>query len=147
MNRKHSKEQVIELQSRAEAHLYVAIAKADGIISKKERAAIGKFAADAQKLYNVLDINSELAVTVQKEIRTILNDARFFSWNTDDHYNEAATLLREARSGGNWSVALSSLKHENGLLQVALLDEYIFAESAAVKKILRKLEEEFSGER
>ena len=145
MSTKISKEQTVGLQSRAEAHLYVAIAKADGVLSKKERAGIGRFAVRAQKLYDVLDINSDIAVKVQQDIRDIINDTSFSGWTTDDHYNEAAKLLRRARDRGNWSVALSHLKHEHGLLQVALLDEYVFAESAAVKHILQKLDEEFSG--
>ena len=141
-----TKQQVVALQSRAEAHLYIAIAKVDGIISRKERAGIGRFAANAQKLYDVLDINSEIAVKVRQDIREIIADPVFGSWKTEDHYNEAVSLLRKARAQGNWSVSLVHLKHEHGLLQVALLDEYIFAESAAVKDILRKLEEEFSGD-
>ena len=141
-----TKLQVVELQSRAEAHLYIAIAKVDGILSRKERARIGRIAANAQKLYDVLDINSEIAVKVREDVRKIINDPAFNSWKTDDHYKEAVSLLRKAREQGNWSVSLAHLKHENGLLQVALLDEYIFAESVAVKDILRKLEEEFSGD-
>ena len=145
MSDKASREQAVALQSRAEAHLYIAIAKADGVLSKKERAGIGRFAVSAQKLYDVLDINSAVAARVRQDIREIINDPACSGWTTDDHYNEAARLLRRARDRGNWSVALSRLKHEHGLLQVALLDEYVFAESAAVKRILRKLDEEFSG--
>ncbi|MBN1577559.1 MAG: hypothetical protein JW913_13455 [Chitinispirillaceae bacterium] len=139
------KKEAVALQSRAEAHLYIAVAKADGIISKKEHATIGLYAAKAQKLYDVLDINSDIAKQVQKVIKMILDDARFNSWSTDDHVNEAVSLLKEARDRGNWSVSLASLKHQHGLLQVALLDDYIFAESAAVKKILRRLERELGG--
>ena len=135
-----SKQQVVLLQSRGEAHLYVAIAKADGIVSKKERAFIGAYASGAQKLYDVLAINSELAKQVQRDIKEILNDPTFRSWSTDEHYNEALLHLKKAQKLGNWSVALSSLKHEHGLLQVALLDEYIFVESKAVKDIVRKLQ-------
>ena len=139
------KSQAVALQSRGEAHLYVA--KADGILSRKERAVIGRYAAGAQKLYDVLDINSDIAARVRHDIREIIADPAFSAWKTDDHYGEAVTLLRKARDHGNWSVSLTHLKHEHGLLQVALLDEYVFAESAAVKEILRKLEDEFSGER
>lgn len=140
-----TKKETIKLQSRAEAHLYIAIAKADGIISRKERIHIGTYAADAQKLYDVLDINGAIAVQVREDIRQIISDPAFSSWTTGDHYNEAVALLRQARDRGNWSVALSSLKHEHGLLQVALLDEYVFAESAAVKDIIAKLERDLGG--
>ena len=145
MSDKNSKKQAVALQSRAEAHLYIAIAKADGILSRKERVRIGRFAVKAQKLYDVLDINSDIAAKVRQDIRDIINDTSFEGWSTDDHYNEAAKLLHRARERGNWSVALTHLKHEHGLLQVALLDGYVFAESEAVKRILRKLDEEFSG--
>ncbi|MBN1308258.1 MAG: hypothetical protein JXA18_10100 [Chitinispirillaceae bacterium] len=136
------KNSAVALQSRGEAHLYIAIAKADGILSKKERAVIGVYAAHAQKLYDVLNINSDIAKQVKKAIKTIIADAQYYDWNTDDHLDEAIALLKQARDHGNWSVALASLKHEHGLLQVAMLDEYVFAESAAVKKILRRLDRE-----
>ena len=141
------KQSAVELQSRAEAHLYVAIAKADGILSKKERAVIGIYAAHAQKLYDVLAINSDIAKQVQKAIKKIVSDDQYRGWNTDDHLEEAVSLLKQARDHGNWSVALASLKHERGLLQVAMLDEYVFAESAAIKKILRRLERELGGKK
>ncbi|MBN1575510.1 MAG: hypothetical protein JW913_03105 [Chitinispirillaceae bacterium] len=142
---KMTKDETVALQSRAEAHLYIAVAKADGIISRKEHATIGLYAAKAQKLYDVLDINSDIAKQVRKVIKKILADARFNSWSTDDHVNEAVSLLKEARDRGNWSVSLASLKHERGLLQVALLDEYVFVESAVIKKIHRRLERELGG--
>lgn len=135
-----SKQNSISLQSRAEAHLYVAIAKADGIVSKKEHALIGTYAAGSQKLYDVLNINSEIARRVREDIKDILADPACRAWTTDDHYSEALRLFREAQAAGNWSVALSSLKHEKGLLQVALLDDYVFAESKAVKDMVKRLE-------
>ncbi len=139
-----TKDQMIALQSRAEAHLYIAIAKADGIISRKERHAIGRFAAGAQKLYDVLDINSAIAKKVRQDIREILADPQADGWTTEDHTNKAVRLLQKARDHGNWSVTLAHLKHEHGLLQVALLDDYIFAESTAVKRVLNRLDEELS---
>jgi hypothetical protein len=143
MHIKSTKDQTISLQSRGEAHLYVAIAKADGIVSKTERALTGAYAAGSQKLYDVLKINSELAKKVQKDIKDILSDSRYKAWTLDDHYEEAKTLFKKAEAAGNWSVSLASLKHEHGLLQVALLEEYVFVESRAVKDIVKRLERDF----
>lgn len=143
MHIKSTKDQTISLQSRGEAHLYVAIAKADGIISQTERALIGAYAAGSQKLYDVLKINSEIAKKVQEDIKDIMADSRYKAWTTDDHYEEAKTLFKQAEAAGNWSVSLASLKHEHGLLQVALLDEYVFVESRAVKDIVKRLERDF----
>ena len=84
---------------------------------------------------------------MQKAIKSIIADAHYHDWDTDDHLDEAVTLLKQARDHGNWSVALASLKHERGLLRVAMLDEYVFAESAAVKRILRRLDRELGGKK
>lgn len=136
----HTRDATIALQSRGEAHLYCAIAKADGIVSKKERNLIGNHAIKAQKLYDVLKINSAIALRIRDDLYTILDDPRYSSWIADDHYNEAIRLLKKAGLSGNWSVSLSSLKHENGLFGVAMIDEYTFVESEAVKKILSRLQ-------
>ena len=143
MHKMSSKQQTIDLQSRGEAHLYVAIAKADGIVSATERALIGAYAVGSQKLYNVLKINSEIAKKVQQDIKEILADPQYRSWKTNDHYEETKKLFTQAQAAGNWSVSLASLKHEHGLLQVALLDEYVFVESRAVKDIVKRLEKDF----
>ena len=143
MHIKSTKTETVALQSRGEAHLYVAVAKADGIVSQTERALIGAYAAGSQKLYNVLKINSELAEKVQEDIKDILSDSRYKIWTTDDHYEEAKALFKKAEAAGNWSVSLASLKHEHGLLQVAMLEEYVFVESKAVKDIVKRLERDF----
>jgi hypothetical protein len=137
---RQSKEEAIALQSKAEAHLYIAIAKADGIVSKTERLMSGYAAVKAQKLYDVLKINNAIALQVRNDIRAILDDPQHASWTIDDHYDEAVRLLKTARDSGNWSVSLANLKHENGLFEVAMLDEYTFAESKAVKDIIARLE-------
>lgn len=133
------KEAVVKLQSLGEAHLYVAIAKIDGIVSKTERTFTGAHAVKSQKLYDVLKINSDIAQRVQNDIQKILNNPQYHAWNTNNHYEKALQLFKEAKAHGNWSVSLASLKHENGLLQVAMLDEYTFAESKAVKNIIQSL--------
>ena len=144
-NIKKKRETLIELQSLGEAHLYVAIAKIDGIVSKAERIFSGVHAVKSQRLYDVLDLNSDIALRVRNDIADILNDARFHSWTSNDHTDEAIRLLKDAGSLGNWSVSLTPLKHEHYLLQVAMLDEYTFVESRAVKELLKKLERELSG--
>lgn|GEM_PF-6028877 len=145
MSGKNSDRQdVVDLQCKAEAHLYVAVAKADGIVSKNEKASTGHIAARSQKLYDVIDINSDISKQIAGCVASILADPLYTSWNSDDHADEALSLFRKAAASGNWSVSLSSLKHEQGLMDVALIDEYVFAESAAVKKIIRRLEKELS---
>lgn len=136
------KEATVALQSMGEAHLYVAIAKIDGIVSQNERLFSGIYAKKAQRLYDVLKINSDIALLVQTHLRSIIDDPRYHAWTSDHHYSEAVRLFREAKAKGNWSVALASLKHEHGLLQVAMLDEYTFAESKGVKDIIKRLEKD-----
>ena len=100
--------------------------------------------AENLPFYDVLKINSDLAKQVQKDIKDILNDVQYRSWTTSEHYTEALASLKKAKELGNWSVALSSLKHEQGLLNVALLDEYIFVESKTVKDIIASLEKDLN---
>jgi len=139
---KNDKKATVALQSLGEAHLYVAIAKLDGSVSQSERLFSGVHAIKAQRLYDVLKINSDIAERVKKDVISVIDDSSCHAWTSNDHYLEAIRLLREAKAQGNWSVSLASLKHDNGLLQVAMLDEYTFAESKGVKEIIKRMEKD-----
>lgn len=129
----------VELQSVGEAHLYVAVAKADGVISDLERIRIPYYAQKSQKQFNVMKINDKINKTIKHHIASIISSAKYSSWSADQHLDEAVNLLKKAKKTGNWGVSLSIHKNENGLLQVALLDGYIVKESRFLKKVERLL--------
>ncbi len=128
-----------EYRSLGEAHLYIAIAKADGIITTKERVRAPYYAQKSQDVFNVLKINKNIKQTIKKHVSMVLLDKKFISWNAEQHLDEAVLLLKNAEKNGDWGVSLSFHKNENGLLEVAFLDGYIYKESKFIKEIEKRL--------
>lgn len=135
MNRK----QAHEFRTKGEAHLYVAVAKADGIVSMKERARAPYYAQKSQDVFNVLKINKNVRENIKGIVKSVLSDPKYYEWSAEQHLDEAVSLLKMAKEAGDWGAALSVHKNEKGLLEVAFLDGYILKESRFLKEIEKRL--------
>ena len=61
-----NKKEAHENRTKGEAHLYVAVAKADGIVSMKERARAPYYASKSQEVFNVMKINKNVRENIKK---------------------------------------------------------------------------------
>lgn len=131
--------ELAEYRSLGEAHLYVAIAKADGVVTMKERHSAPRYAKKSQQVFNVMKVNSAVEHSIKSNVIHLLSDERYALWDAERHLDEAVSLLKQAKKAGDWAVELSRHKNEEGLLQVAFLDGYTIKESQFLKKIQEKL--------
>ncbi len=125
----------------AEAHLYVGVAKADGIISQDEFAQIPYYAKKSQRFYDVMRMNKETARLIGGQIREIMLLSEYADWSADDHLDEAVTLLKRACSEGAWHARVSFQKNESGFLESAKIDGYLVKEAQFIKRMQEKLEQ------
>ena len=130
-----------KLTTRGEAHLYAAIAKADGIVSRQEILKAPGLARAGRKVLDILGVNKTAGEDVAAEVRSVLEDPALASWSAREHLDEAIGLLKEAAKHGAWFTELVVHKHEEGLRQTALLDGYVMKESTMLKEIKRRLSE------
>lgn len=130
-----------DLRSRGEAHLYVAVAKSDGIVSGAERQGASYHAGKSQDLFDVMKINRSVKRTIKENVNKILNDKNYAGWTATRHLDEAVENLKKAGGMGDWGVRLSAAKNEKGLTELALLDGYTIKESGFLKEIFRRLDE------
>ena len=128
-------------RSLGEAHLYVAVAKADGLLSQKERARAPYYAKKSQKVFDILKINQNVRRRIKKDVTKILSEPEYSEWSAEQHLDKAITFLKKAKQAGDWGVRLTFHKNRDGLLQVAFLDGYILKESKFIKEIERRLAE------
>lgn len=136
-----NKKQTAEQRSLGEAHLYVAIAKADGIITMSERARAPYYALKSQDVFNVLKINRDVRGSIKQHVKDLLANPECAQWPAKKHLDEAVTLLRKAKQAGDWGAGLAVHKNKKGLLEVAFLDGYILKESQFLKEIEKRLQE------
>ncbi|MBD3390986.1 MAG: hypothetical protein GF418_02960 [Chitinivibrionales bacterium] len=134
-----NKQKAARYRSIGEAHLYVAVAKADGIISRLERERAGWRAKKSQEVLDILGVNSRVEETIRADVERLLAAPEFESWTADQHLDQAVDLLKQATKLGDWGAPLSAAKHEQGLLSVARLDGYVFKESKFLREIERRL--------
>ena len=133
-------------RSCAEAHIYVAVIKADTIVSHKEVAEASFHARKSQKWMNVLNVNDGIAGIIVEQIQQILRNRDYVHWNGQDHLDYALKLLSELKQSGDWAVKLLFDKMEAGLTKVALADGYDIRESKFLKMVLSRLEELKEGD-
>lgn len=126
----------IELQTLGEAHLYVAITKADGNVSKDERAFAPFYAMKSQKLFNILGINKKIQSAIKPAIEEIMDSSKYDSWDKDMHLDKAIELFKESNSPG---LELIDPKNESGFLSVAKLDGYLMKESRFLTRMKEEL--------
>ncbi len=133
------KQQTAELRSQGEAHLYVAVAKADGVITMNERARAPYYAQKSQDVFNILKINKGVRGSIKKHVQELLANPACVSWSAEKHLDEAVSLLKQAKKAGDWGAGLAVHKNKKGLLKVAFLDGYILKESQFLKEIEKRL--------
>lgn len=119
----------------AEAHLYVGIAKADGVVSQDEYAQIPYYATKSQRFYDMMKMNKETASRIGPAIRELLCNKEIQKWNSDEHLAEAVKLLRSARDKGFWQAQVTYQKNEEGFLEAAKIGGYVIKESRFIEKI------------
>ncbi len=135
MSRKHR----APYRSLGEAHLYVAVAKADGIVSDIERHQAGSYAQAGQKVFDILGINQTVRKRIRGDVERILAAHEYDGWSAGQHLDEAVALLARAMEAGDWGARLSGDRHEEGLLALARSDGYVFKESRILGEIHRRL--------
>jgi hypothetical protein len=129
------------LRSLGEAHLYVAVAKADGRVSASERIALSHLSRKSQKRYNILGANRGVEERIGQDIAAILSDQSMARWPAEKHVEEGLEHLRRAARSGAASVELTAHKIEEELFALAHKDGYDMRESRFVRSILSRLEE------
>jgi hypothetical protein len=127
--------------SLGEAHCYVAIAKADGRVTRQERARAPYHARESQKRFGLFRRDTDLAQKVGGDVTLLLNAPEYRDWTADQHLDEGVALLRRAAALGSRGVDISADKLESGLFELAYLDGYDIRESAFVKKAVERLRE------
>ncbi len=128
-----------EYRSIGEAHLYVAVAKADGVVSSKERLGAPYYAQKSQNVFNILKINENVSKSIKKYVTELLTSPRYKNWSAEQHLDQGVELLKKAKNAGEHGIGITVHKSKDGLLQVAFLDGYILKESKFIKKIEKRL--------
>jgi hypothetical protein len=129
------KDKIIEYRSKGEAHLYVAVAKSDGVVTTKEKARAPSIAFKCKSLFDAMNLHSEVKEQLFKYTKDIFENNSFRSWSADDHLNEAIKLLKQAKESGDLSVCHVAEKCESTLQDLAVIDGYLLKESKFLKKI------------
>jgi hypothetical protein len=135
------KEVAIRNRSLGEAHLYVAVAKADGVVSSAERLGAPRLARKSQQVLDVLKLNKPVKARIGGDITAILDDPAFANWSAEEHIDQAMKYLRKARDAGGWDTEYTFHRNEDGLRGLAFMDGYIFKESRLISEIENRLKE------
>lgn len=130
----------LELRSLGEAHLYLAVAKADGSVSTLERVRAPYLAGESQKHYNLFGINKALAAQIKRDTAQLFADEHFMGWNALMHIDEGLRLLHQAREAGAQGLDLTAVKLEQELRELAYLDGYDMRESRFMSALLERLQ-------
>ena len=117
------------------------MAKADGIISQKEKARTPYYAQKSQDVFDVLKINQRVSRRIKKDVTKILSNPEYNEWTSEQHLDKAISFLKRAKQMGDWGVKLTFHKSEEGLMQVAFLDGYILKESKFIREIEKRIAE------
>lgn len=129
------------MKSLAEAHLYIAVAKADGLISRDEQRLAPHYAAKSQDVFDIMKINNTVRRRIKHDVMDLLSNPVYDQWSAHGHLEEAITSLKKAKEAGDWGVQFTFHKNEKGLLQIAFLDGYVIKESALIKEIEKQVSE------
>lgn len=121
--------------AKAEAHLYVGIAKADGLVTQKEYAQMPYYADKEHRFFDKRPLEEKKASRIGKYIREILVTPAHKGWTSDDHLEEAAKILVQARNEGHWSAKLVMFKNQKGFLDAAKIDGYVVKEAKFIRKM------------
>jgi len=132
------------LRSKGEAHLYIAVAKADGQVSRMEKIRAPFFARKSQKHYNMFDVNKEVLARIGNDVTSLLADPVCNSWDAHRHVTEAVEILKRVKRSGIIGVDVTAEKIEKELFELAYLDGYNMKESRFVKECIATLQRELA---
>ncbi|MFC1504683.1 hypothetical protein ACFL6D_04635 [Spirochaetota bacterium] len=132
---------ISNLKIKGEAHIYAAIAKADGEVSGIEKARAPYLGGKAQKVFDIFKAKDRKADTIKNEIKSVLSDDVYAGWTALMHLDEGVALLNKAMKKGDYSVRITVNKHIEALKELALLGNYDIRES----RFLQKVEEQLTG--
>lgn len=135
------KENVFHYRSMGEAHLFIAIAKADGVLSKSEILRLPYHAVKSQHLFDVLKTNEHVRETIRDDVEKLINEPAYAPWSAERHLDEAIQFLKKAKEAGDWGVQLTGAKTQEGLQQIANLEGYTIKESRFFRELRRRLAE------
>ncbi|ERP31167.1 hypothetical protein [Chitinivibrio alkaliphilus] len=123
----------------AEAHLYVGVAKADKLVSRREFAQTPYYAAKSQRFFDMFDMKEKMARAIGPIIRDILRNPAYDSWTSEEHLDEAVTHIEQAQEKGFWQVRIIFEKNAEGFLNTARIDGYNIQESRFIQRMEEKL--------
>ena len=125
----------------AEAHLYVAVALADGVISKEEYLRTPYYAKKSQKFFDMMNMNSSTAERIGPKIRELMDSSKSKKMDSNDHLNIAINLLKDCKDSGIWQSRVTFAKNEKGFTNIAKLGGYVIKEASIIKKIEERINE------
>ncbi len=125
----------------AEAHLYAGVAKADGIVDRKEFAQIPYYAEKSQRFFDMMKINNETVDRIGGEIRAVLSDPDYKEWDSYHHLNEAIKLLTKAKENGLWQTQVVFTKNSDGFLSSAKIGGYLMKEARFIEAMEEALDD------
>ncbi len=120
---------------KAEAHLFVGVALADGVISKQEYVHIPYYAQKSQKFFDMMKLNSKTAEKIGPAIRDLMNSDEYASWSCEKHLERAVEILKECKKAGVWQSHVTFQKNEAGFISSAKIEGYVIKEATFIKKM------------
>ena len=119
----------------AEAHLYVGIAKADGIVSKNEYTQVPYYADRSKKFFEKKEKIAPVQPKLGKKIREIFNSPHYKEYDSSQHLTAASKTLQQAHNEGSWNAKLILFRNERGFLDAAKIDGYVIKEASFIRKM------------
>ncbi len=125
----------------AEAHLYVGIAKADGVISQHEFAQIPFYAEKSRRFFDMMKIHGKTSDRIGGEIRAIMGNSDSCEWTSYQHLDKAMELISSCKENGVWQTQAVFAKNEKGFTDCAKIGGYVIKEATFIHAIEDRLEE------
>ncbi len=132
---------VVHYRSMGEAHLFMSIAKADGLLSESEILRLPYHAVKSQRLFDVLKTNEHVRQTIREDVEKLINEPAYAPWSAQQHLDQAIVFLKKAKEAGDWGVQLTGVKTEESLQEIANLEGYTMKESRFFKELRKRLAE------
>jgi len=129
------------LRSKGIAHLYAAVAKADGIVSGKEKRRAPYHGRKSQQRFDLFQKNESVRMSIAGDIAEVFSTITFHDWPARDHLEKGIQLLNQAASSGDWATQLVGPQIQDELEALARLDGYNIKESKMLAEIREKLRE------
>ncbi len=132
-------EELVNKLITAEAHLFVGVAKADGVVSRDEFAQIPFYAEKSQRFFDMMKMNSKTCDRIGGEIRAIMGDPECRDWDSYKHLSTAVELIKVCREDGLWQTQVIFSKNEQGFTNSAKIGGYVVKEANYINKMEEEL--------